>query len=48
MKDKINTYKILAGKPERKRPRTRPSRKLGNNIKMDLKSYDVRVWTRFI
>jgi hypothetical protein len=32
-----NTYKILVGKPEGKRPFRRPWHRLENNIKMDLK-----------
>jgi hypothetical protein len=32
-----NAYKILAGKPERKRPRGRPRRRWEDNIRMDLR-----------
>jgi hypothetical protein len=32
-----NAYRILVGKPERKRPLGRPRRRWGDNIKMDLK-----------
>jgi hypothetical protein len=32
-----NEYKILVGKPERKRPLGRPRRRWENNIKMDLR-----------
>jgi hypothetical protein len=31
-----NTYRILVGKPEGKRPLRRPRRKFVGNIKMDL------------
>jgi hypothetical protein len=34
---KRNAYKILVGKPERKRPLGRPSRRWVDNIKMDLR-----------
>jgi hypothetical protein len=43
----INSYRILVGKPEVKRPLGRPSRKYEYNIKMGLK-WDMTVWTRFI
>jgi hypothetical protein len=32
-----NTYKIVVGKPERKRPLGRPTRRLEDNIRMDLR-----------
>jgi hypothetical protein len=32
-----NTYKILAGKPERKRPLGRPQRRWEDNIRMDVR-----------
>jgi hypothetical protein len=35
--EKRNAYKILAGKPEGKKPLGRPSRRWKGNIKMDLK-----------
>jgi hypothetical protein len=31
-----NAYKILVGKPERKRPLGKPRRRLADNIKSDL------------
>jgi hypothetical protein len=34
---KINACRILVGKPEGKRPRGKPRRRLKDNIKMDLK-----------
>jgi hypothetical protein len=33
---KRNTYRILVGKPERKRPLGKPTRRCVDNIKMDL------------
>jgi hypothetical protein len=44
----INSYKILIGKPEGKRPFGRPIRKWQVDIKMDLKEIDMRVLTGFI
>jgi hypothetical protein len=35
-----NAYKILVGKPERKRPLGRPRRSWVDNIKMDLRYMD--------
>jgi hypothetical protein len=35
--EKRNTYRIMMGKPERKRPLRRPRRRWVDNIKMDLK-----------
>jgi hypothetical protein len=37
MGEKRNTYKILVGKPERKRPLGRPRCRWVDNIKMDLR-----------
>jgi hypothetical protein len=36
MREKSNLYRLLAGKPEGKRPLGRPSHKWVDNIKMDL------------
>jgi hypothetical protein len=36
MGEKKNTYRILVGKPEGKRPLGRPRRRWADNIKMDL------------
>jgi hypothetical protein len=36
MKDKRSAYRILVGKPERKRQLGRPRSRKENNIKMDL------------
>jgi hypothetical protein len=35
--EKRNAYRILVGKPEGKKPLGRPRRRLGDNIKMDLR-----------
>jgi hypothetical protein len=35
--EKRNAYRILAGKPERKRPLGRPRRRWEDNIRMDLR-----------
>jgi hypothetical protein len=35
--EKRNAYRILMGKPERKRPLVRPRRRRMENIKMDLR-----------
>jgi hypothetical protein len=35
-----NAYRILLGKPERKRPLRRPKRRWEANIKMDLREID--------
>jgi hypothetical protein len=37
MGEKRNAYRILVGKPERKRPLGRPRRTWGHNIRMDLR-----------
>jgi hypothetical protein len=37
MGEKRNAYRILVGKPERKRPLGRPRRRWENNIRMDLR-----------
>jgi hypothetical protein len=36
MGEKINAYRLLVGKPEKKRPLGRPRRRWADNIKMDL------------
>jgi hypothetical protein len=36
MGENRNTYRLLVGKPERKRPPGRPRRRLVDNIRMDL------------
>ena len=37
--------RVLVGKPEGKRPLGRPRRRWVDNIRMDLKRWDVGVWT---
>jgi hypothetical protein len=37
MGEKMSAYRILMGKPERKRPLGRPRRSWVNNIKMDIR-----------
>jgi hypothetical protein len=46
MGEKMNAYRILLVKPERKRPLGRPRRRWVNNIKMDLREigWDVMDW----
>jgi hypothetical protein len=46
MGEKRNAYKILAGKPEGKRPLGRPRRRRVDNIKVDLREigWDGRDW----
>ena len=41
----MSLYRVLVGKPERKRPLGRPRRRWEDNIKMDLQKWDVREWT---
>jgi hypothetical protein len=45
--EKRNTYRILVGKPEGKRPLGRPRNMLEDNIKMDLREIGV-VWAGLI
>jgi hypothetical protein len=40
MREKRNSYRILVGKPEGKRPLGRPKRKWVDNIKMDLREIE--------
>jgi hypothetical protein len=44
--EKTNAYRILVGKPDRKRPLGRPKYRLVENIKMDLREteWDDMVW----
>jgi hypothetical protein len=37
MEEKRNAYRILVGKPERKRPLPRPRRRWVDNIKIDVR-----------
>jgi hypothetical protein len=43
MMEKRNVYRLLAGKPEGKRPPGRPRRRWMNNIKMDLSEIGLSV-----
>jgi hypothetical protein len=43
-----NTYRILMGKPEGKRPLGKLRRRWVGNIKMDIKRYDGAVWPGLI
>jgi len=38
-------YRVLMGKPEEKRPLGRLRRRWEDNIKIDFRKWDVRVWT---
>jgi len=42
--DSSGVYRYSVGKPEGKRPLGRPWRRGEDNIKMDLRKYDVRAW----
>jgi hypothetical protein len=46
--EKSDAYKILMGKPERKRPLGRPRYRWANDIKIDLERYDGMVWIGWI
>jgi hypothetical protein len=50
MGEKWNSYRLLEGKPERKRPEGRPRRRWVNNIKMDLGEigWDGVKWTGLV
>ena len=45
MGDRRGVYRVLVGKPEGKRPVGRSRHRWEDNIKMDLKKWDVGVWT---
>jgi hypothetical protein len=46
--DKRNAYRILVGKPEGNRPLRRLSRRMEDNINMDLGEIGYVVWHGFI
>jgi hypothetical protein len=48
LEDMRNSYKFLVGEPEGKRPLGRPRRRWEDNIKMDLRKWDLGVWIGFI
>jgi hypothetical protein len=45
MWEKRNTYRILVGKSEGKRPLGKPRLRLKDNIKMDLQEMGLGAWT---
>jgi len=45
MGKRIGVYRVLVGKPERKRPLGRSRHRREDNIKMYLQKWDVGVWT---
>jgi hypothetical protein len=48
MREIINEYRILTGTHKEERPLATPRGRSENNIKMDLRKLDDRVWIRFI
>jgi hypothetical protein len=48
MREKRNAYRLLVGKPERKRPLGRPRRRWVDNIRMDLGEGDGVMWTGLV
>jgi hypothetical protein len=48
MVEKRNVYRLLVEKPVRKRPLRRPRHRRVDNIKMDLASIGVVVWTGLV
>ena len=46
--ERRGVYRVLVGKPERKRPLGRPRRRWEDNIKMDLKEVGWGAWTGLI
>jgi hypothetical protein len=42
-----NVYRVLVGKPKRKRPLGRPRRRWEDGIKMDLREIGCGVWSGF-
>jgi hypothetical protein len=48
MGEKRNTYRLLVGKPEEKRPLGRPRRRWMDNIRMDLGEVDGVMWTGLV
>jgi hypothetical protein len=45
MEESRSVYRVLVGKPEGKRPLGRPRRRWRDNIKMDLRMWNVRART---
>jgi hypothetical protein len=48
MEERRGEYRVLVGKPERKRPLGRPRLRKEYNIKMDLQEVGWGTWTGFI
>jgi hypothetical protein len=48
MGEKRNAYRLLVGKPERRRPLGRPRRRWVDNITMDLVEAGWVVWTGLV
>ena len=45
MGEEKGACKVLLGKPEGRRPLGRPRRRWVDNIRMDLRRWDVGIWT---
>ena len=45
MGEERGVYRVLVGKPEGRRPLGRPRRRCVDNIRMDLRRWDVGIWT---
>jgi hypothetical protein len=48
IRKKRNVYRLLVGKPERKRPLTRPRRSCIDNVKINIEEIGWVVWDRLI
>jgi len=44
MGEKRGVYRVLVGKPERKRPLGRPKHRWDDNVKMDLQEVGCGIW----
>jgi hypothetical protein len=47
MREERKVYKVLLGKPKRKRPLGRPRRRWKDGIRMDLREIGLRMWIGF-
>jgi hypothetical protein len=47
MGEERKVYKVLVGKPEGKRPLGRPSRRLEDGVRIDLREIGLGVWIGF-
>ena len=45
MGEERGVYRVLLGKPEGRRPLGRPRHRWVDNIRMDLRRWDVGIWT---